>query len=100
MQGGDRVHCLTRRRLAAASGTAAAQSLDGGRWSRRFKLSSADLHGLHFDSTRRSDSTRTQSTGGSGLLEGSHLFSHRKAKIGGERNAKKQCNEEPCSGGR
>ena len=74
LQGGDGVHGLTRRRLQHPAETAAAQSLDGGRWSRRFKRSSADFHGLHFDSPGAAMRPELKSTGGSGLLEGSHSF--------------------------
>ena len=57
MQGGDGVHCLPRRRLAAPSGKAAAQRAatagDGAGASDEAALTSM---ALHFDSPRADDS--------------------------------------------
>ena len=53
MQGSDRVHCLTRWRLAAPSGNGGG-SLAGQRaMEQRCRQSSADLHSLHFERLRQ-----------------------------------------------
>jgi hypothetical protein len=84
MQGRDRLHCLTRRGLAALSRNGGRsgdgrRAMDGGRWSRRLNLA-ALISIVCTSIAASSDATRVDSTEGSGLFEGQSFILTIKSK--------------------